>query len=1339
MSTNNGNSSKTGRLSILFFRIWTNLPIFVQTENTMFKALILTALALSFATVPSRADNGLFTKYRIIGHNDGLADNKIKSIVEDSLGTCWVGTTRGINRIFEGRVINYSRDTCILNKDIGFIAKDRQQNIWASSGGLYLYDYRTDSFNEILYQGREIWANSYSEIQDGMVFCSPEGIFLYTFAERKMRLLIPRKWDDIRYNGFCMSDNRLAMASSTTGDIYSIDIWTGERKLIHEFRNNIYVKDVIRDGNGNIWFAIYRKGLFCFNTKALLKSFTAEEHFLGNSIILDLNLHGGTLCISTDGDGIFELDTESFTVTPLKDRSGSRIPEELASVNTMYFSDNGLWYGTIRHGLIHRTSDFIKIFHDEDFGSSAERSINKDVVSCMCEGPDGNIWLGTDGGGIYTWLRSGSRIVPVKALGRQKITSLEWVNDSEMLISIYNKGVYRFDPKTEKTEFIYIKDKETNENILRQDITIQLKRLPSGKVAVLTRSIYEYDPDTGKIEPSGINLIGTNNLRIADIGAKSTFLYTHHEIFRLDNAERTAEKIYSNFQGDIACVRMVGSTLYVIKSYNLEILDTETGEMKMTDFRYNGNLLPILEKDNSGNIWLSTRDNIIKVEGSRLDNYIKFGDLETGVTNDFFEDVSLLSADGDLFFGGNSSFCAVQTDKSDTFSGKKNVHLLRVNVNGENVDYNMNGSIPKIQVKWNYNSMFIDVSTDSDNVFKANSFRYTVSNRDKKTVIYSDSRLSLPVLSSGRYGISIAYKDDTDRWIESGNRIQVHVSQHWGRNIAYIAGAILLLAALIAGILLVYHRIEKNKAEEQYRKRKEKLSDNKLKFLTNISHELRTPLTLIYSPLRRLLDKNDFEPSVRKELSGILSQSQYMNQLINMVLDSRKLEEGFGTVNIAPHRLNDWIETVTDEFRAEFENKSISLICDTDPAIGWVNFDESKFRIILGNLLMNAWKYSGPETTVTIRTSAIDGYVRISVIDRGIGISGIDADELFNRFRQGSSQSKGFGLGLAYTKLLVETHQGGRIGAFPNPDKGSTFWFEIPMAIECTTNLPVKAEEIIGNEAADGADQIRESNIDVTPSDFNTDDCTVLIAEDEPDLLEFIAKELSPYFKSILKATDGKEALELASRQSPNIIVSDVMMPLMNGYELCRTIKNTIEISHIPVILLTAQADSLHREEGYKSGADIFLTKPFDIPVLLAAIRNTLQARSLIHEKYRNLLKPVSPADATFSNADEQFIVKLDKYIESNIANDSLNAQMITEHLCMGRATFYKKMKEVVGLGIMEYVTGKRMALAADLLTRSSLTVSEISQRCGYVDSQYFAKVFKQHLGQSPSLYRKSR
>ncbi|MGN1045456.1 MAG: response regulator [Candidatus Cryptobacteroides sp.] len=1305
----------------------------------MYKPLILAVLSifLTGTATEGRTDGGLFTKYRIIGHNDGLADNKIQSIVEDTLGTCWVGTTRGINRIFEGRVINYSKDTCILNKDIGFLAKDRKQNIWAASGGLYLYDYRTDSFNEMYADGREVRASWCSEIEEGMVFCSPEGISLYSFADKELKMLIPRKWKDIRYNGFCMLDDRNAMASSVDGSIYVIDIRTGGRELVHKFPNEIYVKDVIKDNNGSIWFAIYRKGLFCFSPDGeLVKSFTGERDFLGNNIILDLHQYGNTLYISTDGAGIFEMDTDRFTVSAA-DRGGGRIPLEMSSVNSMYFSGNGFWYGTIRHGLVHRTSDFIKTFHDDDFGSREDRGMNRDVVSCLCEDPDGNIWIGTDGGGIYTWLKNEGRIVPVSVMARQKIASMEWVDEKSMLVSIYNKGIYRFEPSTGKTEYVHIIDAETTESILRQDITIQLKKLPSGKVAVLTRSIFEYDPRTGRIVDSGISLLGTNNLRIADIGTRSTYLYTHHEVFRVDNAEWMAEKIYSNYDGDISCVRMVGSTLFVIRSYSLETLDTVTGEMVPTDFRYNGNLLPILEKDSSGNIWLATRENLIKVEGSRLDKYVKLGDIETGLTNDFNEGVSLLSGNGDLYFGGNSSFCAVRTAKTDIFRGKKNVFLLRVNGNGENVDYKMNGNTPGIQVKWNYNSMFIDVSTDSDNVFKANRFRYTVSDSDKQTVIYSDSRLSLPVLASGKYDIAIAYKDDGDNWIDSGNRISVTVSPHWGRNIAWLAGSILLIVTVIFLVLFVYHRREKSKAEEKYRKRKEKLSDNKLKFLTNISHELRTPLTLIYSPLKRLLEKNDFEPAVRKELNGILSQSQYMNQLINMVLDSRRLEEGFGTMNIAPHRLNAWIGTVIDEFKTEFENKSISLISDIDPAIGIVNFDESKFRIILGNLLMNAWKYSGPETTVTIRASTMNGIVRISVIDRGIGISGIDADKLFNRFKQGNSQSKGFGLGLAYTKLLVEAHPGGRIGAVPNQDKGSTFWFEIPEAIECTSSLPVMAGEA-ENDASDNIESAPETSADSSSNDFDTRECTLLIAEDEPDLLEFIAREMAPFFKEILKATDGKEALELAEGKSPSIIVSDVMMPLMNGYDLCRTVKNSIEISHIPVILLTAQADSIHREEGYKSGADIFLTKPFDIPVLLAAVRNTLHARDLIHEKYRNSFKSVSPVEATFSNADEQFIVKLDKFIESNIPNDSLNAQMIIEHLCMGRATFYKKVKEIIGMGIMEYVTGKRMALASELLAKSSMTVYEIAQRCGYVDNQYFSKVFKQHFGHSPSIYRKT-
>ena len=236
----------------------------------------------------------------------------------------------------------------------------------------------------------------------------------------------------------------------------------------------------------------------------------------------------------------------------------------------------------------------------------------------------------------------------------------------------------------------------------------------------------------------------------------------------------------------------------------------------------------------------------------------------------------------------------------------------------------------------------------------------------------------------------------------------------------------------------------------------------------------------------------------------------------------------------------------------------------------------------------------------------------------------------------------------------------------------------------------------------------------------------------------FLKQELSGSFKKVYAAPDGKEAYGMALKTIPDIIVSDVMMPFMDGYELCRKIKNDIKVSHIPVILLTAQAEQGHRAEGYKSGADIFLAKPFDIPTLISAIRNTLYSREMIKEKYRNLSTvPVSVAEDTFSNADEQFMLKIDKFIEENISNDSLNAQMIAEYACMGRASFYKKVKEILGIGIMEYVTRKRMALAARLLTGTHLQVSEIALKAGYPDNQYFSRAFKQHFGQSPSTYRK--
>lgn len=767
----------------------------------------------------------------------------------------------------------------------------------------------------------------------------------------------------------------------------------------------------------------------------------------------------------------------------------------------------------------------------------------------------------------------------------------------------------------------------------------------------------------------------------------------------------------------------------MVKAFDLARLKIGKAELEEIPFKYGGKLLPVMETDGKGRLWLATREYVIRFDPSD-NSYVKL-DEANGVTyNDFIEGTALRSSDGDIFFGGNSGLCQVNAGREIPSPKVQRICLLRVNVDGKNIEYTVNrdGS-PSINVPWNYESMYFDIATDGGEILKSNDFRYTITGQGKQSVIYSKNRLSLPVLAAGKYDIEIAFADNTDKWMDSGSSVSIIVTPPWWKNIALAAGFLLLSAIGVLVWTWRYNNREREKAERLYRERKEKLSENKLRFLINISHELRTPLTLVYSPLKRLLERNSFTDEVESELKRVLSQSKYMNQLISTVLDSTKLEEGFGKLIITCHDLPSWTDNMIGEFKTEYENKSISLRKRFSPEVKELNFDESKFRIVLSNLLMNAWKYSEPGTAVVIAAETIGDKTRISVIDEGIGIPEENTDRIFNRFEQGDSHHNGFGLGLAYTKLLVEAHPGGSVGACRNEGKGSTFWFEIQSGLPCETVDSVQVDFTENYASPSCGERTSVPRVD-------TSGHTLLIVEDEPDLLAFMKREMKGFFKEILTATKGDEALEIARKHVPSIIVSDVLMPGMNGYELCARIKNDIDISHVPVILLTAQTGQAERDAGYKSGADIFLTKPFDIPVLLDAIRNTLLSRQLVKERYKDAFSSISSRESTFSDADERFMLKLDKYIADNIGDYSLNAQLIIDHMCMGRATFYKKVKEITGLGIMEYVTGKKMQVSEKLLRTTNLPIADIATRVGYPDSQYFSKVFKQNFNVTPRAFR---
>lgn len=1292
---------------------------------------VLAVLFISYLFMVGYTAEAEDIRYKIIGQQSGLSDNKIQSILQDSLGTCWVGTAKGLDRIYEGRVFNYNEDPHLRNRRITFITQDKKNNIWVSAHGLFLYDYPTDSFKEIKTDDISIRPDWHAETDKGLIFCSNEGIARFNYVTEKMEMLIPRKWNETRYNGFCMASDSVAYVSSIDGVIYEINLHTKVRKEVYRFNEKIYPKSVIADSKGRAWFTIYRKGLFCFSSDGLVKEFLHGSSFFKEGIILDLKEHDGKLWIATDGEGIFIMDPETFKTGRLQDSFCFELPDEFKTISCMDLENDGLCLGTIRHGIIMQSKERVWGLKDDDLGSYRDHGANRSVINCLAEDHRGMIWVGIDGGGLHLYNPETCSLKSIEAFKKEKVGDVEPIDDRHLLVSVYSKGIYRYDTLTGKKTYIPVVDSRTNNTILTQDLIIGLERRSENSILVLAESIYEYDIDKGSIHESGIEIKGTHNLQLVHIDSSYTYVNTRYELFKIDNITYETERLLFTSEGDISCIRMADEELYLIKSYSLYRIDRFSGNIVEIPFHYNGSLMPVMESDKEGNIWLATRDDIICILDRNPENYIKFGRADGVVFNDFLEGVSHLSSSGYIYFGGNSGFCSIDSRNPEACVPPKKIHLLRANVNGRNVKHSFT---PKqknttINIPWNYESMFLDISAEGDMAFAENRFRYTINESGKKTEVFSDSRLSLPTLSSGRYDINIAYADRSDRWINSGSTITVTVTPPWWKNAAVIWGSFLVMAIIIFSGIWVYHKRASVKATRTYQQRKEKLLENKLKFLTNISHELKTPLTLIYSPLQRLLEKNRFEDEQQKKLSHILSQAKYMNQLINTVLDSRKLEEGFGVLNIASYRLKPWIEGVCNEFRSEFESKSMTLEYEVSPSTDILNFDENKFKIILSNLLMNAWKYSEEGTKVCIRTSSADGMVRISVIDEGTGISEADAAKIFDRFTQSDRAAKGFGLGLAYTKLLVETHPGGRIGAVANQSKGSTFWFEIPEGLPCQSGISIRCNE--ENYQAPPAD-----NTPVMENGFDLSNCTVLVAEDETDLLEFIEQELRPIFKEVYTARNGNEALEMAGSVIPDIIISDVMMPMKNGYELCSEIKNDISISHTPVILLTVLEDGAKRQTGYKVGADIYLTKPFEVSTLTAAIQNTLYNRALVREKFKSTFENVTIQESTFSNADEKFLTDLDGFIDSNISNDRLNAQMIIDHTCMGRATFYKKIKEVTGLGIMEYVTRKRMTKAAELLAKTQLPISEIARESGYSDNQYFSKVFRQHFNMSPSSYR---
>lgn len=1309
------------------------------TKFTSFNIKLLFLFAVLMVPLALSATNDRIYLCRQITRGDGLINDKVSAIARDAEGTYWVGTTVGLNRIVEGGVTQPYGAKELNNKLINIIFKDSIDQIWVvAQEKLYCYDDRAERFNPILYNQNHIGIGSYALFDDGILFGNVAGIYKYSYEERDIEMLNIEPLSEIRIRSIARINDRSIAIMSQSWDLYTYNLDSGELRELTgiDLEGYTIINNILVDSHGRLWIAVYGRGILCFSLDGdggLLRHINAPDIDDALNIILHVEERNGELWVATDGGGINIINLDDYSVEPFADRIDQKIASQIKSSNTVFVDDNDkIWIGTVRNGVVNVRDTYLKGFNSRDYHEWWD-GLPSSTVICMDEDGNGDIWLGVDDGGLACYYTKSMSLKYIKSTAGLKVTDVINIDRDYLLMSVYNRGVFRVNKRTGEFSPVVIVDRQVEDKVRDYAMLISFVKLDYNRILIIADQAYIYDIALGRIVHSNnepLNALG--GFSIAQRSSDEIILYSYNQVYSLDYKTMEISKLYHADGMTINAIRKRGDELWLVMNSSLYTYNIKSGEISMVENPLNGGISTI-NVDLRGHAWLTSYDKLLCIKHLSSPEQRQFLLLDSAdgyMPNEYKPRSSQLTRGGDLYIGGNDGFIFINSDITLQSSSSHEISLLAAVLDGQPIE--LSGEAAKshsIDVPWRYSTLDIEVCVKRDNVLRTNSFRYVITGSDKQSVITSRNRLSLSTLTSGTYSVEASYLMINGEWSDSTPIIDITVSTPWWRSATwYFVISIIIIAALI-WLLNRYYRHKKQLLLRMHRERKSELERDKVKFLINVSHELRTPLTLIHAPLRRIIDREGLDADLRGELSSIFVQSRYMGKLINMVLNLRKMESGYDELDVKSYDLNSWVEQIAEEFRVELSVKGIDLCYDLDSRVSTLNFDADKCKSVLSNLLMNAYKYSNRDTQITVRTQLKDGAVRVSVVDQGVGLFNIDIDRLFDIFVQQHDKNAGTGIGLSYSKMLIELHEG-TIGASVNGDCGSTFYYEIPLGLECAKTQCESNEYL--NTIMDDRNAVAAKSLD-----YKLDEHTILVVEDEKELREFVRDTLKEYFKKVYTASDGAEALALVRSVSPDIVLSDVMMPNMDGFELCAAIKSDVNISHIPVILVTSKVESSNRTMGYKLGADGYIPKPFEIDEVVDIVRNQLYSRNIIKCRYAKVAVVPSEPVVTFSNADEQFFLKLNSFIKENIANPELNIQMMTQHMCMSRATFYKKLSAVIEIGAMEYVAKLRVALAAELLTTTSSSIASIATSVGYNDHQYFSRIFKSYYNCTPSNYRK--
>ena len=1277
--------------------------------------------------------------YKQLSIQDGLPST-VRCIFKEKKGFIWIGTQSGLGR-FDGHelkryVAKADDKNGLPHNYIYQIIEDKNHHIWVmTEGGIARYQRQSDNFDvPQLDNGERIIAQTACQTEQGILFGANGKIYQYNYQTDKITLLQTLKGkDNFAITQIKPWSRNVLLCSNRWLGIVLVDIRTGK---VSEppFDCGKEIRDILIDSKKRIWVAPYNNGVHCYDHDGeLLAVYTTQNSKLSHNVILTMAELDGQIWLGTDGGGISILTPETKQIAVLEHIPGDSYSLPVNSILCLYKDDyNNMWAGSIRSGLISIRQTSIKTYTDALLDSN--RGLSDNTVLSLYQRPnDQLVWIGTDGGGINCLDPMTGKFKHYPSTWRDKVASIAGYSPTELMISLFAKGVFIFNTTNGQSRPLIIVNKEINDQLCFSGRTVNLYQNTPETVLILTDHIYCYT-----IGKQSFDLVTEDQKQgftgpLLPITTKNgrTYLNDFKNIYLLDHQQNKLQTIFS-IDGD-TLINAVSTDrqgeFWIGTNYGLSAYLPTTQVFRNLPTGLFGEVRSVI-CDRDDKLWIGV-EGMLFAYLIRDQKFILFGESDGAVLNEYLQKPKLESVDGDIYLGGVKGLLHIGKKLNIDSYERPILRLTDVGINGESINRELDEEHPAISVPWDNKTITIRVMAEEKDILRKKIYRYQIVGLNDQYIESYQPELVIRSLQPGTYRIMASCSTKDGDWTANEQVLTILVLPPWYQSWWFILGCILLISYAIIQIFLSTLKRKEEKMKWAIQTHEQKVYEEKVRFLINISHELRTPLTLIHSPLQRILKSLSDSDTHYAALKNVYKQTLRMKELINMVLDLRKLEVKESKLQVSPQPLNEWIRTTAGNFVHESEARNICIDYQLEEQIGVISFNADKCEIILNNLLINALKHSNEGSTITIQSALITERqsVRIAVSDQGYGLAGVDVDKLFTRFYQGSNEQNGSGIGLSYAKILAELH-GGSIGATNNVGAGATFFFELPLVTTAEIiSCPPKAylNELITDKSTMEEPQA---------SAFATHNYTVLIVDDNADLINFLREALEADFKQILTATDGVDALNVIKREQPDMVISDVMMPRMNGYELCKQVKENIEISHIPVLLLTARDDERSEIQGYKTGADAYLTKPFEIDVLLELIRSRLRNREYTRMRYLNAGFIPQPEESTISRTDENFMLKINKIITTHLSSPTLDVTLICKEIGMSRASLYNKIKALADMGVSDYINKFRMEKAMALIRQTELSIAEIAEQVGFSTSRYFSTAFKQYTGQTPTQYK---